>query len=133
MKKSFRTILCLLLVLGSLLCLCACGSGDAPADDSSVKQYATGRYEIQSIQWDDGTEASGELLENSLEMMGDTYLELYSDNTALLCLLGQRADMEFSESQIWRAGNNALTYEFSVKDGKATLYAEGTTYIFVKN
>ena len=66
-------------------------------------------------------------------MGGETFLELYSDNTALLCLLGQRADMEFSETQMWRAGHSALAYDFSVKDGKATLYAEGTTYIFVKN
>ena len=135
MKKNFKIALCLMLVLGSLLSLCACGgTGSAPSGNVTVKQNVTGRYEIQSITWDDGTSTSGEELQSTLELMGgDTFLELFSDNTATLCLLGQRADMEFSDSAMWRPDNELYTYDFSVKDGKATLYAEGTPYVFVKN
>lgn len=130
MKKSFRIVLCLVLVLGSLLCLSACGSqsNSTPVGDSSVKQYTTGRYEIQTITWDDGTSASGD----TLSLMGATYVELYSDNTAQLCLFGVLADMEYSDSKMWRAGSEFLSYEFSVKDGKVTLTDNGTTYVFIK-
>jgi hypothetical protein len=133
MKKIIALALALVLTLS----LAACGgssTGSAPAGNSTVKQNVTGRYEIESISWDDGTSSSGETLQSTLDMMGgETFLELYSDNTALLCLLGQRADMGFSETQMWRADNSLHTYDFSVKNGKATLYAEGTTYVFVKN
>jgi len=126
MKKTLALILALVLSLS----LVACGgeSGTVSDDSPSLSQSATGRYEIEKIAWDDGTEATGDIL----TAMGECYIEIYSDNTALLCLYGQMAEMEFSEDQIWRADNSAFIYGFSVKDGKATLVDDGTTFVFVK-
>lgn len=134
MKKRFAMALCLIFVLGSLLCLSACGSKtETPsAGDTAVKQYVTGRYEIQSITWEDGTSISGALLEEQIASMGDTFVELYDDSTATLCLYGTRWDMEYSENRIWKDGNDLYSYEFFVKDGKATLDQDGTTFVFVK-
>lgn len=134
MTKCFKISLCLILILGSLVCLCACGndSSSAPVADTPVKQSATGRFEIDAIEWDDGTKLSGDLLQEQIDIMGETFLELYDDNTALLCLYGQRTDMEYSDSKLWNSGNDLFTYEFSVKNGTATLVQDGTTFIFVK-
>lgn len=134
MKKSFKAVLCLMLVLGSLLCLCSCGSKNesTSTEPAPVKQYATGRYEIESVTWEDGTKSSGDQLQEQMEIMGETFVELYSDNTALLCLYGSRMDMEYSENQMWNADSGFMKCEFSVKNGRVTLVYEGTTYIFVK-
>ena len=135
MQKRFTRTLCLILVLGSLLCLCACtssGSVSTPTTTEPLKQYVTGRYEIQKIQWADGTEASGQQLQDLIAVVGETFLELYSDHTALLCLLGQRFDMEFSDTQMWSVTNKLITYEIFVQNGTVTLDYCGTIYTFVK-
>ena len=134
MNRFFKSTLCLIIMLGCILCLCACGSEStsAPADSTPIKQSALGRFEIEAIEWDDGTKISGDMLQEQIDIMGETFLELYDDNTALLCLYGQRTDMEYSDSQLWNAGNSLFTYEFSVRNGTATLEQDGTTFIFVK-
>ena len=132
MKKRFTAVLCLILALGCLLCLSACGGSEEPVEETAIKQYVTGRYEIQSITWDDGTTLTGDLLQEQVEIMGDTFVELYEDGTATLCLMGLRLDMQYSESKIWKDDNGLYTYEFSVKDGKATLRDGDSTYVFVK-
>ena len=131
MKKHLKAGLCLILMLASIFCLCACGSESAPAE-TPIKQTALGRFDLQTIIWEDGTKVTGDLLEEELAIMGETFVELNSDNTALLCLYGVRWDMEYSEDRIWKDGNDLYSYEFSVKDGKVTVVQDNVTFIFVK-
>ena len=131
MKKHLKAGLCLILMLASIFCLCACGSESAPAE-TPIKQTALGRFDLQTIIWEDGTNVTGEPLEEVLDMMGETFVELNSDSTALLCLYGQRSEMLFSDPQLWKDGTDLMTYTFSVKDGKATLKRDNTTFVFVK-
>ena len=130
MRKCIKVGLCLILVLGSIFCLCACGSESVA--DTPIKQTALGRFDIQTIIWEDGTQLSGDLLEEQIDIMGDTFVELYDDNTALLCIYGLRTDMEYTEGKMWRPDNGLYTYEFSVKDGKVSLEQDGTTFVFAK-
>ena len=128
MKKIIALVLALVLAMS----MAACGGETATTpvkEESGLPQSSTGRYEIEKITWEDGTEATGDLL----TVVGDCYIELYSDNTALLCLYGVRMDMEFDSNSMWRVGSSFSDYDFSVKDGRATLVDADTTYIFVKN
>ena len=130
MIKKLKIGVCLMLILGMLLCLCACGSESAVSEP--IKQTALGHFDIHTIIWEDGTKVSGDLLEEQIDIMGDTFVELYDDNTALLCIYGLRTDMEYSDGQMWNSDNGLFTYEFSVKDGQVTLKQDGTTFIFAK-
>lgn len=127
MKKIIALVLALILAMS----MAACGGETAstPVKETGLAQSATGRYEIEKITWEDGTEATGDLL----TVVGDCYIELYSDNTALLCLYGVRMEMEFDDNSMWRVGSSFSDYDFSVKDGRATLVDADTTFIFVKN
>lgn len=134
MKKAVKTIITLLLVLGILFCFGACGSSDAPAatDAPAVKQYITGRYEIEKIEHDNGTTSSGETLQHFEDVMGEMYVELFSDGTAQLVLLGQIHDMEFSDDKMWQIDYANNSYDFSVSNGRVTLEKDGDRYTFVK-
>ena len=134
MKRTMKTMICAALILGVFCCLCACGAkSETPADNSAaIQQNVTGRYELEKIEYADGTIASGEVLQSTEDVMGDMYVELFSDGTALLSLLGQKHDMEFSEDKLWQDGYALNTYAFSVSDGRVTLERAGDTYIFVK-
>lgn len=130
MKKS---IVCLILILSVLFCFAACESDAAPATtEAPIKQYITGRYELEKIEYANGTVSTGEVLQSSEEIMGNMYVELFSDGTAQLALLGQIHDMEFSEDQMWQIGYTNHTYDFSVSNGKVILKRDGDTYTFVK-
>ena len=134
MKTYFKIALCLLLIVSCFLT--ACGGKTTAATEPTLPRSATGRYEIQSITWEDGTTTSGEALQEQLAMMGETFLEIHEDGTALLCLYGQRADMEYDATTMWRTGSSLVNYDFSVKDGKAvlkdTLASQSPTFTFVK-
>ena len=135
MKKCYKIVLCLMLVLSCVMGLCACGGNkaDTPATEEPVKLSATGRYEIEAIRWDNGTESTGDQLQEQLALMGgETFLELNSDRTALLCLYGVCSDMEYSDTKIWNEDLGGMEFDFSVNDGKVTLKQSGTTFIFVK-
>ena len=134
MKNAVKTLLCFVLILGTLLCLSACGGSEeaSSTEKAPVKQYITGRYELEKIQWANGTVATGETLQESEAAMGDMYVELFSDSTAQLSLLGQIKDMEFSEDKMWQINYTNDTYDFSVSNGRVTLVSNGDTYTFVK-
>lgn len=122
------------MILLCLLCFCSCDSNNESStkDKNVVKQYITGRYELQSIEWANGTVASDSTLQLSEETMGDMYVELYSDGTAQLSLYGNIYDMEFSEDKMTQINFELNTYDFSVGSGEVTLKKSGDTYIFVK-
>ena len=135
MKKFLKLALCITLALTCLFSLSACGGNeDEPSSEekSTIKQNAVGRYELQSIEWANGTEASGATLQYSEDTMGDMYVELFSDGTAQLSLLGQIHDMEFTDNKMYQEDNKLIEYDFSVGNGKVTLKQSGDTYIFVK-
>ena len=134
MKQAMKAMMCVALAISVFLYLCACGAkNDTPAaTDPVIKQNAIGRYELEKIQYADGTVASGETLQQAEEAMGDMYVELFSDGTAQLSLLGQIKDMEFSADQLWQSDSTFNTYAFSVSNGRVTLERDGDTYIFVK-
>ncbi len=134
MKKFLKLALCTAVALACILSLSACGGGDEPAskEETAIKQNMTGRYELQSIEWESGTVASGSTLQYSEDTMGDMYVELFSDGTARLSLYGQILDMEFSEDKMYQSGSKLNEYDFSVGNGKVTLKQSGDTYNFVK-
>ena len=134
MKKTVKSLLCILCILGAFCSFAACGAdGKSDATEKPArKQYITGRYELEEILWADGTTASGSVLEEVEAVMGDMYVELFSDNTAQLALYSQIHDMEFSEDKMWQIDSELISYEFSVSNGRVTLQSEGDTYIFVK-
>ena len=127
MKKIIVLVLALVLAMS----MAACGGETASTpvkEETGLPQSSTGRYQIESITWGDGTVATGDLL----AVAGECYLELYSDNTALLCLYGVQMEMEFDDNAMWRTGSSFSDYEFSVKDGKVTLVDADTSFLFVK-
>lgn len=134
MKKSMKTMICFALIVGVFFCFAACGSKEeTPATNNPViQQYLTGRYELEKIEYASGTTSSGDVLQQAEETMGDMYVELFSDGTAQLSLLGQIHGMEFSEDKMWQIGSALNTYAFSVSNGRVTLERDGDTYIFVK-
>ena len=128
-----KTLVCLVLILSVLFSFTACDSEASPAiTDAAVKQYVTGRYELEKIEYENGTVSSGDVLQSAEDVMGNMYVELFSDGTAQLALLGQIHDMEFSEDQMWQIGYTNHTYDFSVSNGKVILKRDGDTYTFVK-
>lgn len=128
-----KTLVCLVLIISVLFSFTACGSEEAPATtEAAVKQYITGRYELEKIEYENGTVSSGDVLQSAEEAMGNMYVELFSDGTAQLALLGQIHDMEFSEDQMWQINYTNHTYDFSVGSGKVILKRDGDTYTFVK-
>lgn len=135
MKNTARKLLCAALALGILFCFCACGNGKEKAEEEApvIKKNATGRYELTKIEWEDGTIASGEALQDSEDAMGDMYVKLYSDGTATLSLFGQVMDMEFSEDEMWQTDYENNSYDFSVRNGKVILKDGDDTYTFVKD
>ena len=134
MKFTKKFFICLILVLGTLFCLSACGSNESSTipETNAVKLYITGRYELEEIQWASGITASGETLQSSEDAMGDMYVELFSDYTAQLSLYGQIMDMEYSDNEMKQVNSTFNTYEFSVNSGRVTLKKDGDTFIFVK-
>ncbi len=134
MKKTVKSLLCILCTLGVLCSFAACGAdGKSNATEKpALKQYITGRYELEEILWADGTTASGSVLQEVEAVMGDMYVELFSDNTAQLALYSQINDMEFSEDKMWQIDSTLISYDFSVRNGRVTLQSDGDTYIFVK-
>ena len=133
MKTTMRIVCCSVLVFCMVFCLSACGStntGDTEPTLAPIKQSQLGRYELKTVQYHDGTEWSKETLAAAEAAMGDMYVELFEDRTALLSLLGQVHDMEFSDNKMWHSGN---TYSFSVGNGEVTLVnSDGDRYIFRK-
>lgn len=128
-----KTLVCLVLILSVLFSFTACDSEASPATtDAAVKQYVTGRYELEKIEYANGTVSTGDVLQSAEDVMGNMYVELFSDGTAQLALLGQIHDMEFSEDQMWQIGYTNHTYDFSVSNGKVILKRDGDTYTFVK-
>ncbi len=134
MKNTIRIVLCAVLVLGVLFSFSACGGSEQAVftDDTAVKQYVTGRYELKTIKREDGTVTSGDILQQAEDAMGDMYVELFSDGTAQLALYGQIKDMEFSDDEMWNIDYANESYDFSVRNGKVTLNDSGDTYVFVK-
>ena len=136
MRSIARYILCFVIVIIVIFSFsaCCCGQGDSSANgnESVVKQYIVGRYELYSIEYENGLTVTGETLVNIEDAMGDMYLELYSDGTALLSLNGQVLDMEFSDTKIWQMGYENEKHSFSVTNGKATLEKWDNLYTFVK-
>lgn len=134
MRSTMKTVLCLVLVLVTLFCMSACSTGDAPNHQNTepLKEYITGRYELEKIQWADGTVATGNTLQDAENAMGDMYVELFSDRTAQLALFGQILDMEFSDDKMWQINYSSNTYDFSVGSGRVVLKQAGDTFTFVK-
>ena len=134
MKNTMKTIICLIMVVGVIICFSACGTNEKTDATNApvVKQYVTGRYELENIEYENGTISSGEVLKQAEDVMGDMYVELFNDGTAQLSLFGQIKDMEFSDDKMWQIDMSSVSYEFSVKNGKVTLEKDGDTYIFVK-
>ena len=133
MKKTMKMIVCLILVLGSVVCLGACGNKKETSEESfQIPLSKTGLYEIESMESEDGTVTSGEAWEDAIEQMGSIYIELYEDNTAEFCLYGNIWDMEFSEDKIWETDNKWKRYDFSVDDGYVTITMGGFTYTLAK-
>lgn len=122
-----------MLVMGCVMGLCACGSESADATEAPVNQTAHGRFEVETIRWEDGAESTGAQLQEQLDLMGgETFVELYDDATALLCLYGTRSDMKYSDTEMWHKDNENVSFNFSVNDGRVTLEQGGTTFIFLK-
>ena len=136
MKQSMKCLVCLLLVLGTIFCMSACGGSSnttAGKETEAVKQYVVGRYELEKIQWANGTTASGEILQESEDKTGgDMYVELFSDRTAQLYLYGQIKDMEYTDDEMKEINYAYNVYEFSVSNGRVILKKDGDTYTFVK-
>jgi len=134
MKNTAKKLLCAALVLVSIFCFCACDNGKESADSEApvIKENAAGRYELCKIEWEDGVVAEGEVLKDSEAAMGDMYVTLYKDGTAILSLMGQVMDMEFSKDTMWRADNKNFSYDYSVSNGKVVLKGDGDTYTFAK-
>ena len=144
MKNTMKTLVCLLLVLGTLFCLTACGGSSGGSSiggnktstptqtTAPVKQTVIGRYELEKVQWANGTTASGEVLQSSETLMGDMYVELFSDRTAQLSLYGTIRDMEYTDTEMKWVDSPLDKYEFSVGNGKVILKKDGDTFTFVK-
>lgn len=125
MKKTARILLCMVLVISLCATLVACGGSDD----------ITGRYVVSSMEMD-GTKIEGELLNSALALMGlstnDMYIQLNADGTGFISALGQTANMEYADGQIWPVDAPDEKVAFEVDGDNLILTVEGYTMIFTK-
>lgn len=112
MKNIMKSLLCVALALCLALCLCACGGSK---QDSNAKLEGT--YVLSKITYADGTTLTDDDLKAEIEegwglAPEDTYLELYSDGTGMLCVYGLPQEIAFADGKFWYTEFLDLGVEF---------------------
>ena len=118
MKKSVKTILCLVLVIGIVCTLAACGG-------------VAGRYELASMAMGDqemDIAALKALAGTDVEM----YIELKDDGTAVLAMDGEVTEMQWADGEMWPANNPSDKIPFTVDGDELTMEQSGIKLIFKK-
>ena len=118
MKRTVTTALCLVLVIGLLCTLTACG------------EDISGRYELISATIDNRTLTIDEF-KAFLGADTEMYLELNNDGTGTMAFVGQVAEMQWEGNQIWSA-EGGVKADFTVEEGVLTLDLSGTVLVFKK-
>ena len=119
MKKTVKAVLCLVLVIGVVCTLAACG-------DKIV-----GRYDLVKM------ESNGQTLDvSTLKSLAgsdvDMYLELFEDGTGIMKMDGDTTHMRWADGQIWPANQENEKISFTLVDGVLTLEKDGLTLVFEK-
>lgn len=124
MKKTVKSVLCLVLVLSMFLCLCACSS------DKGGKSSVAGRYNMVSMEMD-GMVIN---LEDYAALLGDVefYLDLKADGTGKLCSAGEIAEIEWNSTKMWPVEDPTDTIEYKVDGNVLTLEQDGMKMVFKK-
>ena len=110
MKKSVKSVLCFILVMGMISMLAAC-SGDV-----------AGHYELVSVVLDGTTQNAA----------GLGYIDLHEDGTGYMNIRGTEFEMCWADGQIWPASDPNDKVFFSVEGNTLTLDMGGSTAIFKK-
>lgn len=113
MNKCMMRILSIALLLCLLFCLTACGT----SGHYVLTEMAHGGVNVSAE--DAGYEQS--------------YLEMNSDGTAVLCLDGELINLSWQDEQIWATGEERTKASFEVRGSVLTLNVEGIELIFEKD
>ncbi len=141
MKKYLSRILCLLLVLSVVFCFAAClsSSKDDDNDDKSSSgkkdsNSIVGTYKFQEMSYGDRTitRADLEASADGRDVDEYFYLKVNSDGTALLCSGDEPSEMEYDDSYIWPVESPDEEAEYTFKNGKFTIEADGYIFVFKK-
>lgn len=119
MKKTVSTVLCLVLVLGVVFSLTACGSNVA------------GRYELTTMEMDGQVidiEKMKILAGEDIEM----YIELREDGTAILKMNEEITDMLWADGKIWPKHNTTDVSSLVIDGTVLTMERDGFKLIFEK-
>jgi hypothetical protein len=119
MKKTVNAVLSLVLVLGVVFTLAACGINVA------------GRYELTTMEIDGQVidiERMKILVGEDLEM----YIELREDGTAILKMNEEITDMLWADGKIWPKHNTAEVSSLVIDGTVLTMERNGTKMIFKK-
>ena len=119
MKKTVSTVLCLVLVLGVVFSLTACGSNVA------------GRYELTTMEMDGQVidiEKMKILAGEDIEM----YIELTEDGTALLNMYVELTKMLWADGKIWPENDADDKIDFTIDGDILTMEQSGMKMIFEK-
>lgn len=118
--RKVKIALCLVLVLGLVMSLAACGGVDV-----------SGKYNLVSME-SEGETVTMEDLQAVLGTEIEMYLELKPDGTGVMNMMGETVDMEYADGMIWAVGEEDGKVAFTVEDGKLTMTQDGETLIFQK-
>lgn len=114
MKRTLSIVLCVALIVCMVLTMAGCG--------------VAGRYVLVELSYS-GVSVSAE----DAGMDADnSYVELESDGTAVLCLDGDKTDMLWDDDQIWAAGKEDSKAALTVDDGVLTIEVDGIEMVFEK-
>lgn len=126
MKNTLKLALCLILVLGTLFCMTACGEDNAKI---------AGTYTLYSME-DDGTLYEGTQLDDELSAVGmtrsDMYVTLKADGTGEMYVMGMGGEISFEDGKMWPTNKPENKIAFSVSGNKLTLNIEGAKLVFEK-
>lgn len=119
MKRTIKAVLCLILVMGIVCSLAACGND------------IVGRYELIEME-SNGQKLDIAALKSLAGSDIDMYLELFEDGTGVLKMDGDTTQMSWADGMIWPTNQGDEKVAFTVDGDVLTLEREGVKLVFKK-
>ena len=144
MKKYLSRILCLLMALTLVFCFTAClssGKDDDDGDKNEVSIFGqkdndpiVGTYQFLKMTYGDQTitRATIEASANGRNVDDYFYLKINANGTGVLCSGDEPSEMEYDDTHIWPVEAPDEKAEYTFKNGKFTISADGYVFEFKK-
>ena len=127
MKRSLRTILCLLLIVSMTLSLTGCGL--------LARVLAPGEYVFEKMTTGGKTYTAAEVkaqLGDLIDMDDYISMRLDIDGTGVIRFMGEEYDIYWDTTYIWPQADNGEKAEYTWEFDRITLELFGETVTFAK-